>query len=97
MNKDKSETRNNTHLAVVSRRSSVSGRPRNTLLPAMIKPMREAAIRDTSIVKSFTLVTAFLGRSYQTIVENPGQGFGAIKYLEIARSRGKRLILSFSS
>ncbi|MEN3336064.1 MAG: hypothetical protein V7641_5429 [Blastocatellia bacterium] len=63
----------------------------------MIKPMREAAVRDTSIIKSFALVAAFLGRSYQTIVENPGQGFGAIKYLKIARSRGKLLILSFSS
>jgi hypothetical protein len=34
----------------------------------MIKPLREVAVRDTTIIKSFTL----LGSSYRAMVENPG-------------------------
>jgi hypothetical protein len=51
-------------------------RRQKTLLPAMIKPLTGSRCTRHTDFKSFTLVTAFLGRFYRAIVENPGQGVG---------------------
>jgi len=97
MNKDKSETRNNTHLAVVGRWSSVSGRPRNTLWPAMIKPFTGSRCARHTY---YQIVHPGCRFSWEILPGDGGEprpGSGAIQYLEIARSRWKLLISSFSS
>jgi hypothetical protein len=57
----------------------------STRWATMIKPTREAAVRDTTIIKWLTLIAAFL-RCYRVIVENPVLIFGAMNYLKVARS-----------